>query len=233
MSRYTGPQIDSGVARALPSGEIDAALDSKAEIEFLRNTDFTNPVAQAGVGGLHGSVAYALDRWRLLSGAVSWNSNGLTLNGTIRQIREFSIGLPVVPSIEMHSGTATITYDDSTKYCDITSSGGTIKRPHLGLREITDWEKVPKANFTDEMAKCRLYYWEPNIIFDSSTFYSTTILICNVQFPTQMRVVPAIIIKSASGSSDKVSIWESLLDGDGNAYVNTAVLNRNGFDSIQ
>ncbi|WP_312281888.1 hypothetical protein, partial [Oscillibacter sp.] len=125
---YDGPQIDAAIGRALPGG----AIDSKVEIELLDNVDFTNPVAQAGIGGMHGSVAYALDCWKLISGTVSGSSNGLTLNGTIRQIREFSIGFPVVPSIEMHSGTATITYDDATKYCDITSSGGTIKRPHLG-----------------------------------------------------------------------------------------------------
>lgn len=161
-SVHTGPQIDSGVARALPGGEIDAALDNKMEIEFLDNVDFTNPVAQAGIGGLHGSVAYAVDRWKLLSGTVSWDSNGLTLNGTIRQIREFPIGFPVVPSIEMYSGTATITYDDVTKYCDITSSGGTIKRAHLGLIEITDWSKVPQANY--ELQKCLMYYFRKHFL---------------------------------------------------------------------
>lgn len=156
-STYTGPQMDVAFERALPGGEIDAALESKAEIEFLDNTDFTNPVAQAGIGGNHGSVAYALDRWKLISGTVSGSANGLTLNGTIRQIREYPIGFAVVPSIQMYSGTATITYDDSTKYCDIVSSGGVIKRPHLGLREITDWAKMRTEDFGAELRKCQRY----------------------------------------------------------------------------
>ncbi|WP_312281834.1 hypothetical protein, partial [Oscillibacter sp.] len=127
-----GPEIDEAIERALPGGAIDLSIEDKQFWEFLDNTNFTNPIAQAGIGGNHGSIPFALDRWQLISGTVSGSANGLTLNGTIRQIRERPIGFAVVPSIEMYSGTATITYDDTTKYCDITSSGGTIKRPHLG-----------------------------------------------------------------------------------------------------
>lgn len=195
-SVHTGPQIDSGVARALSGGEIDAALESKMETEFLDNTDFTNPVAQAGIGGLHGSVAYAVDRWKLLSGTVSWDSNGLTLNGTIRQILEKSIGFTVIPSIEMHSGTATITYDDSTKYCDITSAGGVIKRPHLGLRAIEDWSKMPKVDRDFTLLKCRKYYKTVGIgcigIWQGtdSAFFSCA-------FDVQMRTEPVLYLISS------------------------------------
>lgn len=45
---------------------------------LLNNSDFLNPIAQAGVGGLHGSTAYAIDRWNRTTGAtVSLVSNGL------------------------------------------------------------------------------------------------------------------------------------------------------------
>lgn len=45
---------------------------------LLDNSDFLNPIAQAGVGGLHGSTAYAIDRWNRTTGAtVSLVSNGL------------------------------------------------------------------------------------------------------------------------------------------------------------
>ena len=197
---HTGSEVDSGVARALSGGEIDAALDSKAEIELLDNTDFTNPVAQAGIGGNHGSVAYAVDRWKLLSGTVSASSNGLTLNGTIRQIREFPIGFPVVPSIEMHSGTATITYDDTTKYCDIVSSGGVIKRPHLGLTAIADWSKVPKAEFAVELLKCQRFYRKyTNGIY--VTCYSNGYL-TGFLFPVRMRAVPVLTLSNILRVSD-------------------------------
>ncbi|MPM55807.1 hypothetical protein SDC9_102604 [bioreactor metagenome] len=220
-SVHTGPQIDSGVARALPGGEIDAALDSKVEIEFLDNIDFTNPVAQAGIGGMHGSVAYAVDRWKLISGTVSWSSNGLTLNGTIRQIREFSIGFPVVPSIEMHSGTATITYDDTTKYCDIISSGGVIKRPHLGIRGITDWAKIPTLDREITLRKCQKYYYRCSANYATGYAYAGVARF-SIPLPVSMRVSsPSIVISGyliCNGSSEAMG---SVLSSSG---ADTAVL---------
>lgn len=163
MARYksvhTGPQIDSGVARALLGGAIDQSMSAKLDWEGLINPEFT--IAQAGIGGNHGSIPYAADCWKLISGTVSAApGGGLVLNGTIRQTREKAVGFDVVASINVTSGTATITYDDSTKYCDITSSGGVIKRAHLGLREITDWAKMPKAGYGEMLQKCMRYYFQ-------------------------------------------------------------------------
>lgn len=208
---YDGPQVSSAIGRALPGGEISTTLESKMEIEFLVNVDFANPVAQAGIGGLHGSVAYALDRWKLISGTVSGSSNGLTLNGTIRQIREFSIGFPVVPSIEMHSGTATITYDDSTKYCDITSSGGVIKRPHLGLREITDWTKIPREKYENALRECQRYFCTNMHAYNNVTSYIVNAIaydassISGCLFPVPMRTTPAVAFKDFSGNAQKIN----------------------------
>lgn len=199
-SIHTGPEIDAAVARALAGGEIDtqqkSGLESKYEIEFLDNTDFTNPIAQAGIGGNHGSVAYALDRWKLISGTVSGSANGLTLNGTIRQIRENPIGFSVIPSVEMYSGTATITYDDSTKYCDIVSSGGVIKRPHLGLRAITDWTKMPVIDSDDGLEKYQKHYVKisANGIYPGYTIPGYTTVAFFIPLPRTMRTVPAVNI---------------------------------------
>ena len=47
---------------------------------LLDNSDFTNPIAQAGIGGLHGAAAYAVDRWVRTDGAtVSADANGLKI----------------------------------------------------------------------------------------------------------------------------------------------------------
>ena len=47
---------------------------------LLDNSDFTHPIAQAGIGGLHGAAAYAVDRWVRTDGAtVSANANGLKI----------------------------------------------------------------------------------------------------------------------------------------------------------
>ena len=47
---------------------------------LLDNSDFTHPIAQAGIGGLHGAAAYAVDRWVRTDGAtVSADANGLKI----------------------------------------------------------------------------------------------------------------------------------------------------------
>lgn len=47
---------------------------------LLDNSDLTNPVAQAGIGGLHGADTYAADRWMRTSGAtVSQAADGLKI----------------------------------------------------------------------------------------------------------------------------------------------------------
>ena len=47
---------------------------------LLDNSDFTHPIAQAGIGGLHGAAAYAVDRWVRTDGAtVSADVNGLKI----------------------------------------------------------------------------------------------------------------------------------------------------------
>lgn len=45
-------------------------------MNLLDNSDFRNPVEQAGRGGLHGTQKYAIDRWALESGASAWGNRG-------------------------------------------------------------------------------------------------------------------------------------------------------------
>lgn len=199
MARYksvhTGPQIDSGVARALSGGEIDQSMAAKLDWEGLINPEFT--VAQAGIGGNHGSIPYAADCWKLVSGTVSAApGGGLVLNGTIRQTLETAVGFDAVASINVTSGTATAAYDDATKQFDITSSGGTIKRAHLGLRAIEDWSKMPKVDRDFTLLKCRKYYKTVGIgcigIWQGtdSAFFSCA-------FDVQMRTEPVLYLISS------------------------------------
>lgn len=93
---------------------------------LLDNSDFTNLVAQAGVGGNHGTDAYAADRWILDSGTVSYEAGvGLTLNGTIRQKLEFQPTGQTSAFVGMVTGVASISYAGGA--VTITSSGGLIK----------------------------------------------------------------------------------------------------------
>ena len=125
---------------------------------LLDNSDFTNLVAQAGIGGNHGTVAYAADRWALISGTVSYTEGtGLTLNGTITQKLENATAA-AYPDVGMVSGTASIIYADGA--VTITSSGGVIQWAALYTTEYTA-ETLPEyqpKGYGAELVECRRYY---------------------------------------------------------------------------
>ena len=68
-----GPQGDTGATGA--KGDTGACV-----YNLLDNSDFTHPIAQAGVNGAHGATGYAVDRWNRTSGAtVSQAADGLKI----------------------------------------------------------------------------------------------------------------------------------------------------------
>lgn len=126
---------------------------------LLDNSDFTNLVAQAGVGGNHGTVAYAADRWIIDSGTVSYEVGvGLTLNGTIRQKLKFQPTGRASAFVGMLAGVASISYADGA--VTITSSGGVIKWAALYEGSYTADALppyVPKG-YAAELAECLRYF---------------------------------------------------------------------------
>lgn len=151
----TVPPLAAGAGIKFDGERISTAA---APRNWLDNSDFTNLVAQAGIGGKHGSVAYAADRWKLTSGTVTYTAGtGLTLNGTITQVLEKA---PAGGSwfVGMASGTATITLYGNI--ITITSSGGVIKWAALygdQYTESTKPEYQPKG-YAAELAECLRYY---------------------------------------------------------------------------
>lgn len=113
--------VDVGAAEP---EEVQNLFRKASPINLLDNSDFSNPVAQAGIGGNHGNQAYAIDRWILTSGSVSQQEGGLQLNGTITQKLEHLPTGEVSAFVGMASGQASISYSDGA--VTITSSGGVI-----------------------------------------------------------------------------------------------------------
>lgn len=194
-SKYTGPQMDVALERALPGGAIDQSMSAKLDWEGLINPEFT--VAQAGIGGNHGSVPYAADCWKLVSGTVSAApGGGLVLNGTIRQTLETAAGLDAVASINVTSGTATAAYDDAARQFDITSSGGTIKRAHLGLAAIADWSKIPHVDNGNVLWQCKRRFVKETVSRLCGVWTSGNIATLSLPLDVQMREVPVAIVKA-------------------------------------
>ena len=61
-------KIDNGVK---------TALQGRAAHNLLDNSDFSNPIAQAGLNGMHGSTKYVCDRW------ISWDADATFRSGYI------------------------------------------------------------------------------------------------------------------------------------------------------
>lgn len=157
ISGLNDPTEDTQAAR---KGYVDASVQKAAPYNYAHNSDFTQFIAQAGVGGLHGTEAYAGDRWLLDSGTVTGTANAdgngyknIILNGTIRQKVE-NPPASGKAKVETVSGTATVSYANGE--LTITSSGGTLKNVLLCAAETLP-EYQPKG-YGAELAECQRYY---------------------------------------------------------------------------
>lgn len=191
----------------------------------LHNPYFINPylVNQRGVTGTISSSGYFIDRWKLVSGSVTITSNGLTLNGSMSQILPSAIGTSYSATVNMFSGSATITYDNSTSTCTITSSGGTIKWAKLEIGAVAT-PFVPKT-YGEELSECIRYYQKVSIRF---TLYGNAVSGTSYTFNIPyypMRVKPTITpsVQYISGATNPQSVIsiEGTVSGSVDATANT------------
>ena len=197
---------------AVPKAFVDKV---SAAWNRLDNSDFTQFVAQAGIGGNHGTQAYAGDRWILDNGSVTGeaneNGNGyrnITLNGTIRQIVANPLAVGVC-GIEMESGTATVRYENGQVI--ITSSGGVIKNVQLCEGDVIP--KYRAKGYGAELYECQWYYensWYPADNKDGLNQYSSiaptsAITDAFIYFNRSKRIVPTVTLYS--GGEGKSSNW--------------------------
>ena len=217
----TVPPLAAGAGMKFDGERFSTAA---APRNWLDNSDFANLVAQAGIGGKHGSVSYAADRWKLTSGTVTYTAGtGLKLNGTITQVLEKA---PTGGScfVGMASGTATIALNGNT--ITITSSGGVIKWAALYAEKYTEATKPeyqPKG-YGAELAECQRYFHSCKGSFVPAVAESN--LIPGIMFPVKMRTSPSMgafrlrIWDAATGFTDFTSdVSESPTNIAGLSYI--------------
>lgn len=191
--------------------EVQNLFRKASPSNLLDNSDFTNPVAQAGIGGNHGNQAYAIDRWILTNGSVSQQEGGLQLNGTINQKLEHLPTGEVSAFVGMASGQASISYSDGA--VTITSSGGVIAWAALyegTYTEQTRPEFHPRG-YASELMECQRYYrrytgTQVNMVFVGCVTGSTKSIYLQPYNPVPMRLsLPSvsftgeIVIRGADG----------------------------------
>ena len=126
----------------------DFKINQRGETDFSVTYHQGTPISQ--------SQKYTVDRWRIMDGEANISNGKFTLTGTIIQVLENSIGSDFTASVSVESGTATASYNDSTKTFTI-----------VGNSAVLNWAKLEHgSNATPfiqpdpatELMKCMRYY---------------------------------------------------------------------------
>lgn len=166
---------------------------------LLDNSDFLHFIAQAGIGGTHGTQAYAGDRWKLTSGTVAANaSGGIALNGTIVQVvaNPPTTGSAFVATV---SGTATIAY--SAGAVTITSAGGVLKNAVLYEGAFTADTLPPYVykGYAAELMECQRYAIIAGLRASGYVDAGTSMCHLHIPIPILMRTIPSLVPYNLNG----------------------------------
>lgn len=177
---------------------------------------------------------YIMDRWRIMDGTINITNGIITLTGTIIQVLENGIGTNFTATVSVASGTATASYDDTTRTFTI-----------IGNRAVLNWAKLEYGNVATpfippdpatELMKCRRYY---RTINRGTTAYAVnaTSVVFALPFDTPMRnVTPSMqILNTASlcwsggwlQTPEKSAL--SIISVNGN-YLGICYIHVSGFD---
>lgn len=216
------------------SGQTIATKAFPCNPNRLHNWYFPRPVNQRNVSGTISTTgAYFLDRWKLTSGTVTINSDGITLNGTMVQILESAVGAPVVATVLTEAGISEVvpTYNDATKTFTITAQNKKLLGAKLELgstqtlahQDGSVWQFNELPDYGDELAKCQRYCFAPFIggsIFTRTTFVGANIVQFFIPTPASLRTNPVL----ESGTVN-VGAWGSTGLVQGFTYTYTAMQN--------
>lgn len=185
-------QSASGVEDVLVNGETVVGEDKIARVSIPTHTNenlLINPWFEVNQRQVTNFTVgkYGVDRWKLVSGSASVVNGGIQLNGTLRQILEYSVENTVFASVKMTSGTATATYNDTTKYFDIVSSGGVIRAAKLEIGTVSTLQNDVKPNLYEQLQICKRFYEE--IFYDQRPYICEQQYIYVPQGTSQTKVV--------------------------------------------
>lgn len=149
------------------SGSVIAAKVQPCNRNLLDNWYFGNPVNQRDVSGTISSAGYFLDRWKLVSGSVTINTDGITLNGTMQQVLETAPVGTVTASALTQAGVGDVVpaYDSASKTVTVTADGKKLVAVKLELgpqqtlahQEDGVWVLNEIPDYGEELTKCMRY----------------------------------------------------------------------------
>lgn len=161
------------------SGSVIATKVRPCNRNLLDNWYFGNPVNQRDVSGTISSAGYFLDRWKLVSGSVTINTDGITLNGTMQQVLETAPVGTVTASALTQAGVGEVvpTYNSETKTVTVTAAGKKLVAVKLELgteqtlahqNRSGAWVLNEMPDYGEELTKCMRYLQIISAPYDTS-----------------------------------------------------------------
>ena len=136
------------------------------------------------------SQVYTVDRWRIMDGKANISNGKFVLNGTIIQVLENSIGSDFTATVSVESGTATASYDDSTKTFTIVGTNAVLNWAKLEYGSIATPFIPPDP--TTELIKCQRFYYKSNRDTYFGTGYCVSTGGACIMLPLFMRIDPTV-----------------------------------------
>lgn len=134
---------------------------------------------------------YVMDRWRIMDGTITIADGKVYLSGTIIQVLENSIGSNFTVSVSAESGTATASYDDSTKTFTIVGNSAVLNWAKLEYGSVATPFIPPDPIL--ELIKChRFYYRARSTTSPFLTGYCMNPGSADVSIPLFMRTNPTV-----------------------------------------
>lgn len=195
-------------------------LMKKASVQnLLDNSDFRNPVMQAGLNGLHGTQKYPIDRW------ISWNDDVVLGNGFIQiqssldqridnskidAAKNYTLALGLLDgTVLTYTGKIDVGFGTySTMYAGRDENDQVFVR--IGKTDPMVWAALYEGEYTSvtlpeyrpkgysaELSACQRYYYYYNTD-GNGVFFPCTAGITQIPgflFPVAMRAVPTMTIK--------------------------------------
>lgn len=203
------------------SGSVIAAKVQPCNRNLLDNWYFGNPVNQRDVSGTISSAGYFLDRWKLVSGSVTINTDGITLNGTMQQVLETAPVGTVTASALTQAGVGDVVpaYDSASKTVTVTADGKKLVAVKLELgpqqtlahQEDGVWVLNEIPDYGEELTKCMRYLQVLAAPYDTSGngvaigYANNTVdLWVPIPLAVPMRILPTPTIPTGGAALLKV-----------------------------
>ena len=232
-------KIDNGVK---------TALQGRAEHNLLDNSDFSNPIAQAGLNGMHGSTKYVCDRWFSLDADATFGSGYITpgspidqhLSKTVVDINKTYTAAIFLSdgTIKAESGTFSNGFgsDGLGIYCMKQTDSSVYVTVRLNQGNNIRWAALYEGSYTAstlpayqpkgysaELAECQRYYRRFDEVA-SGFFISANGLQVEMPLNPPMRVAPTV----TSITSPSAYTVNGKVDVSG-SYASTASKTKAGY----